>query len=413
MGNRQSTLVARANRFGKATIGLLAGLVVASTSAATPGEVPLLSNNPTQGCVDAYDPNVDYFPEKATITHARAFTLEYFKHYKVLTVLEPWPDARDSFRYVLVQCGTPAPEPISGAHVIQVPVDTIATLSSTHLPHLILLGVLDRLVALGDFKAVNSPSVRQKIDAGELVEIGRGPTVNIEIVLELAPDLVTVIGHDQPQYNTHPLLRQAGVNVAINAEYVEPTLLGRSEWLKFTAAFFNKDGLAQRRFDEVVGQYKAYAALTRNLPASQKPTVFGGYLHRDTWYVAGGNSYMAELLETAGGTYLWADDTHRGSVPLSFEAVFDRALDAQFWFISGLHWFTRADLLAASERYGAFRAFRESRVYNNNRRLNEHGGNDYWETAIVEPHILLADVIKILHPERLPDHQLRYHRHLP
>jgi iron complex transport system substrate-binding protein len=413
MGNRPSTLVTRANCFTKATIGLLVGLVAGSTGAATPGEAALLSNNPTQGCVDAYDPSVDYFPDKATITHARAFTLEYFKQYKVLTVLEPWPDARDSFRYVLVQCGTPAPEPISGAHVIQVPVDTIATLSSTHLPHLILLGALDRLVALGDFKTVNSPSVRRKIDASELVEIGRSATVNIEIVLELALDLVTVVGHDQPQYNTHPFLQQAGINVAINAEYLEPTLLGRSEWLKFTAAFFNKDGLAQRRFDEIVDRYQAYAALTRDLPAAEKPTVFGGSLHRDTWYVAGGRSYIAQLLEAAGGAYLWADDTRRGSVPLSFEAMFDRAVDARFWFLSGLHWFTRADLLAANERYDAFRAFRESRVYNNNRRLNEHGGNDYWETAIVEPHILLADVIKILHPERLPDHQLQYHRHLP
>lgn len=412
MKNRQSTRETRMNSSAKVMIGLLVALV-ASTCAATPGETAPFTRNLTQECLDAYDPNVDYFPDKATVLHAQGFTLEYFKHYKVITVLTPWPDARDSFRYVLVQCGAPVPEHVADAHIIKIPVDTVAVLSTTHLPHLVLLEALDSLVALSDFKTVNSPPVRQKIDAGELVEIGRGPTANIEVILDLAPDLVTVVGHVQSHYNAHPILQKAGVNVAINAEYVEPTLLGRSEWLKFTAAFFNKDGLAQRRFDEIVRQYEAYTALTRDLPAAKKPTVFGGSLNRDTWYVAGGKSYIAQLLEAAGGIYLWADDTHQGSVPLSFEAVFDQAMDADIWLTSGLHWFTRADLLAANERYGAFRAFRENRVYNNNRRLNEHGGNDYWETGLIEPQILLADVIKILHPERLPDHQLKYYRHLP
>jgi iron complex transport system substrate-binding protein len=221
------------------------------------------------------------------------------------------------------------------------------------------------------------------------------------------------VGHDQPQYNTHPLLRNAGVNVAINSEYVEPTLLGRSEWLKFTAAFLNRDGLAQRRFAEMTERYEAYAARVRDVPAAKKPTVFGGSLHRDVWYVPGGDSYIARLVADAGGVYRWADDRHRASIPLSFEAVFERAGDAEVWFTSDLDWFKRADLLAANERYGAFKAFRESRVYNQNARLNEHKANDYWELGIVEPDIVLADVIKILHPDRLPEHQLKYYRWLP
>jgi ABC-type Fe3+-hydroxamate transport system substrate-binding protein len=101
------------------------------------------------------------------------------------------------------------------------------------------------------------------------------------------------------------------------------------------------------------------------------------------------------------------------SIPLSFEAVFERAGDAKVWFTSGLDWFKRADVLAANERYGAFAAFRESRVYNHNARVNEHKANDYWESGIIEPDIVLADVIKILHPDRLPDHHLKYYRWLP
>jgi iron complex transport system substrate-binding protein len=129
--------------------------------------------------------------------------------------------------------------------------------------------------------------------------------------------------------------------------------------------------------------------------------------------VPGGDSYIARLVADAGGRYLWADDARQASIPLSFEAVFERAGDAEVWFTSGLDWYTRADLHAANEHYGAFRAFREGRVYNINARLNEQKANDYWEMGILEPEVLLADVIKILHPERLHEHRLKYYRWLP
>ncbi len=372
-----------------------------------------LTANLSSGCIERYDPDMDYFPEKVTLDYAKGFNVAYFKHYKVVTVTTPWPNAQESFHYVLVQCGTPAPEGFADAQIISIPIQSIAILSTTHLPHLEVLDALDRLVGISTFNNVYSLAAQRKIAAGEVVEIGRGPSINLEVILDLAPDLITAVGHDQPQYNTHPTLLNAGVHVVINSEYVEPTLLGRSEWLKFTAVFLNKDGLAQRRFAEMVDRYQGYAYQVQNVPAAQKPSVFGGYLHRDVWYVPGGNSYIAQLVADAGGVYRWADDTHQASVALSFEAVFERAGEADVWFTSGLNWLTRADLLAANERYGAFKAFRERRVYNHNARLNEHKADDYWETGIIEPDVLLADVIKILHPDRLPNHRLKYYRWLP
>lgn len=369
--------------------------------------------NLSSGCVERYDSQLDYFPEKVTLDYAKGFSVAYFKHYKVVTVTTPWPNAQENFRYVLVQCGTPIPDGFAGAQIISIPIQSIAILSTTHLPHLELLDALDRLVGISTFKNVYSAATRRKIAAGEVVEIGRGPSINLEVILDLAPDLITAVGHDQPQYNNHPMLLNAGVNVVINSEYVEQTLLGRSEWLKFTAAFLNKDGLAQRRFSEMVDRYQGYAQQVRDVPAAQKPSVFGGYLHRDVWYVPGGNSYIAQLVADAGGAYRWADDPHQASIALSFEAVFERAGAADVWFTSGLDWLTRTDLLAVNERYGAFKAFRERRVYNHNARLNENKADDYWETGIIEPDVLLADVIKILHPDRLPDHRLKYYRWLP
>ena len=363
-------------------------------------------------CPDDYDPAKDYFPHKAELQYAESFAIEYFGSYKLVTVRTPWPGAEEAVRYLLVQCGTPPPEGYEGVQRITVPVRRLATLSTTQLPHLELLGALDNLVAVSDIAMVNSPGVNRRFEAGGIAEIGYGPGVNLELVLELETGLVMTSASARSRHNAHPVLRQAGVAVAINAEYTEPSLLGRSEWLKFTAAFLNAEALAEERFAGIAARYHRYAALVRDVPAQRRPTVFGGSLWRDTWHVAGGRSYAAQLVAAAGGAYLWADDDSRGSLPLDFEAVYEKAHAADIWLTMRNEWRSLAEVQAADERYTAFAAFQSGRVYNANARLNAHGGNDYWERGLVEPHIVLADLIRILHPERLPEHQLEYYRKL-
>ena len=361
---------------------------------------------------DPYDPAKDYFPHKTNLQYAERFAIDYFANYKVVTVHTPWPGAREAFQYVLVQRGTPAPEGYDSVQRVEVPVQRLAALSTTQLPHLELLDALDALVAVSAIEMVHSPGVNQRFAAGKIAAIGHGAGINLESVLELETDVVMAVASAQSQYNAHPVLQQAGVAVAINAEYTEPSLLGRTEWLKFTAAFFNAEALAEKRFAEIVAEYQQYAALVQDVPAAQRPTVFGGSVWRDHWHVAGGKSYAAQLISAAGGAYLWADDDSEGSLPLDFEAVYEKAHAADVWLTMRNEWHSRAEVQAADERYAAFAAFQSGRVYNANARLNAHGGNDYWESGIAEPHIVLADFIKILHPDRLPDHALKFYQKL-
>lgn len=120
---------------------------------------------------------------------------------------------------------------------------------------------------------------------------------------------------------------------------------------------------------------------------------------------------MAQFLKDAGAAYLWADDESTGGMQIDFEVVLDRAANADFWLNPGRHGSIDA-LLAADERYGLFAAVEKRRVYNNDKRLNEYGGNDYWETGIANPHRVLADLIHILHPDLLPEHELVWYRRL-
>lgn len=370
-------------------------------------EVP--TANLTEGCVSEYDPEIDYFPEKVSISDSVGWTIEYFNNYKVITVLNPWRDADVQFRYVLVQCGTPPPTDVGDALVIDVPVKRIVAMSTTHLPHLDELGVLDRLVGVDSFLYINNFAVRKKIDAGELVEIGGGGQVNVEQAIDLQPDLIMTYGVGNPEYDAHPKLLEAGLKVVLNSEYMETSPLGRTEWIKFTAAFFNREARATEVYDRISSRYKEMAAKARNV--TNKPTVFTNAPFQGTWFVSGGQSYAAQLLADAGAMYLWADDTSTGSLPLSFEEVFERARDADFWLNPGM-WKSLADGKAEDERFTQFAAFQKGNVFNNNKRLNENGGNDYFESGLTNPDVVLADLIKIFHPELLPDHELYFYQKL-
>lgn len=359
------------------------------------------------GCVEAYDPAVDYFPDKASIVYAEGWTIEYSNHYKVITVLNPWQEAEETFQYVLVQCGTPAPEGFDNAQVIEVPAESIVTMSTTYLPHLAELDLLDRLVGLDNPQVVNTPTVVEMIEAGELATVGSGGEVNVERILELAPSLVMTYGTGNAEHDAHPQLLAAGVPVAINAEYMEPTPLGRAEWIKFTAAFFNQEATAEQAFAGVATEYEALAVQARTV--DERPTVLMNAPFQGTWYMAGGESYPSRFLDDAGAAYLWGNNASSSSLPLSFESVLERAADADYWLHPGTA-ATLNDLLAIDERLDSFAAAQEGRVYNNNRRVNENGGNDYWESGVTNPHLVLADLVAIFHPDLLPDHELYYYQ---
>lgn len=366
--------------------------------------------NLTDGCVENYSAGIDYFPQKAELTYAEGLEIEYFNNYKVVTVLNPWAGSEEIFQYVLVQCGTPAPDDYPDAQVIEVPAASVVALSSTVLPGLIDMDLLDSLVAVEEFDYINSPEVRELIDAGTIAEIGAAPGMDIELLLELDPDLVVTFAYGSPDYDAHPKLLEAGLPTVITAAYMETSPLGRAEWLKLMALFFNEEAAAEDIFADTAARYEELAATAAN--AEERPTVLTGINRGDAWRVSGGNSYFARFLADAGADFLWSDNDATGSVPVDFEAVYERAADADYWLPNTGTWHTLADVAAEDPRYEGFVAYENGNIYNNNGRVNEFGGNDYWETGISNPELILSDLIAIFHPDLLPDHELIFFQHV-
>ena len=360
--------------------------------------------------------SVDLFPDKARIRFARCFTIEYHGTYKRLEVFSPWSNAKETFVYILVARGhTPPRDVPRDAVTIRIPVERIAVYSTTWSAFFPMLHVETALVGLAGCDWASTPEIVSLIRQGRITEIGDGRRgmnrqINMERLTLLRPDCIMVYATGIPEYDHGPKLLEAGFKPLINASHMETTPLGRTEWIKFIAAFFNKEAEAEKVFDDIVNRYEAMAEKTRTV--SRRPTVLSGVAWRGTWYVPGGASYHARFLADAGADYLWRDDTSAGSRPVAIETVFDRAREAEFWVDTKMC-ASLTELLAVDERYGLFASFRTGKVFNNDARVTPEGGNDYWETGVARPDLELADLISIFHPKLIPDHERIWYRQLP
>lgn len=349
---------------------------------------------------------------KTEIHHARGFTIAYFKDFKRVSIINPFGGKSDTLQYILLKKGTAMPADYPRAQRIEIPVKSLAVMSSMHVGLLGFLEAENVLTGLGSLQYVYSPKVIGLIKAGKIVEVGRDQGLNDEKVVEMRPGLVMTIGNPGGKMDHYRILKEAGIPVLINSEWVERTPLARAEWVKLMAALLDKEELVNQKFTQIENEYERLSALAQK--AVTKPTVLSGLNTKDAWFLPGGNSYMARFFKDAGAYYPWQNDPAAESLPLSFEAVYPFALNADYWLNVGFDSRdTRKSIIAQDTRYADFKAVRAGRLYSYNRLVNEQGSNDFFESGSVNPHTVLADMIRIFHPELLPDHQLVYYKQLP
>jgi iron complex transport system substrate-binding protein len=354
------------------------------------------------------------------LAHAVVFALDDRGDTTIVTVRKPWQGAQADFTYILTPRNGTASDSVPGAlpawasgpntSIVPVPVRRAITMTTTNLRDLESIGALDALVGLGGSRYVCSPEIRARLGSGRIRDVGSDMNLDVEAVVSLKPDLLFTYVVGKASDGGLAKLAETGVPVAIEGSYMEESPLGRAEWIKFTAAFFGRRAAADSAFAKVDSAYRALAALART--AKRRPTVVVGAPFGGAWWMASGRTYVGRILADAGGDFLWASDTTRGSLNLDMEAVLGRASEAEFWINAG-DWKDLADAKRKDPRNALFKAWKDGRVYVNDAIRCEEGGRDFYESGAARPDWILADLIAILHPELLPDHKLRWYRRLP
>lgn len=381
-------------------------LLIVSVVLPTFAQDAIMTANFTDECVTDYDASVDYFPEKAEIEYAEGFTVEYFDNYKVVTIV-PWVGAEETRTYILVQCGTDTPEDIEADAVISVPVERVVTLSTTILPHIVSQNLLDHLVGVDTLAFTSTSEILDMSD--EIAEVGSGFSgFNLEVLLEIEPDLIMGQQFFSGDTAFEPI-SETGLAVVLNSDFADTSPLAAAEWGKYLSLFFNTEALANETFEAVETDYNELLDLA--LTAESQPTVIAATPYQGSWFMPAGDSTVAQLILDAGGDFVFSE-LDGTSVVLSLEEVLEQGGSAEYWVNLNQMWLTTDEMLADDERYAEFDAFENGNVWNNNLAQNDMGGNDYFETGFTNPNLILADLIAILHPDLLPDHEFNLYRPL-
>lgn len=349
-------------------------------------------------------------PLAREVDYAKNFTIEKYANYKLLTVSNAYRNASSVYRYALVEIGATLPDDLPrDAVVIRTPVQRVVIMETVYVGYLDALGQLDQICGAASASYINHPKVIHGVESGDIQHIQSGQKLNIERLLLLQPDLILTTNIGEGQMDVSPQLQRAGLPVVLTADYMEHHPLARTEWLKFLAAFFETEDRSNEIFNSIKAQYTGLLDKTKGI--DERPSVFCGAPYSGSWHVPGGDSFIARAIQDAGAHYLWADDPSRGSLPLDTERVFLRAAEADYW-IHPSHYRSLSELFNADPRFAKFGAAQISQVFNNTRQVSKNGGNNIWERGIVHPEEVLADLIKIFHPDLLPEHELIYYENL-
>jgi len=333
-----------------------------------------------------------------SVKYAKGFDVQLYKGYTKLIIKSPYPDAKQYQEFILV---SDRKTDFEGSNKVYVPVKKMVATSTTHIPMIEILGETNSLIGFPTTDYISSKKTVARVRNGEVKDLGNEQDFNTEVLISLQPDIMVAfsMGKSGKLYQN---IEKNGIPVVFNGDWLEDSPLGRAEWIKFFGALFNKNEEADSIFKAIEQDYLEAKKIA--LQAKIKPTIMSGVLFKDKWNLPAGESFTAQLYKDANTDYLWKTSSGQGSLILSFESVFEKAKKADYWIGSG-YYTTLEELESANMHYQEFETYKTKQIYSFSKRRSENGGVEYFEFGPLRPHIVLKDLIKVVHPELLPTYE--------
>ena len=351
---------------------------------------------------------------------------------------------------------------------VRTPVERSAVFIAPHCQLMYELGCQQAIRGVCDLNYINIPDVRKRVaSAGKasagnassgkassgnafaqnsIVDCGSSMAPDIERIIALKPEAILV----SPFENSggYGKLDKLHIPIIEAADYMESSPLGRAEWMKFYGMLFGKDKnisttAAGKASEAAVGKASEAAAgkaseatagkaSEATLPAScelradslfaqiekeylnlkaeagKLPKGLSILTERKTgnvWYVPGGQSTIGILLKDANARYIFSDDKHSGSLPMSPEQILAKGNQVDVWafkYFGGAP-LSQAQLLQEYDGYKALAAFNRGNIYQ-----VDTSTVPYFELTSFHPELLLREFIILAHGERFG--KLRFYK---
>lgn len=333
--------------------------------------------------------------------YAKGFQIDYFSGYKKVTLHNPWNNKKPYAVYYLIKNdSTTFP---TGGITLKTPITSLTVNTFSYFSFLSLLEEEDVITGVTDGFRIYHSGILQKLTTGEIADLGDPFHPNIEMTLALKPEAIISSAYAQRDNYSERLI-QAGFPIIYSLEWMENSPLARAEWIKMIAAFFDKEKQADSLFTGIEQRYLLLQEKVKDI--SSPHTVLSGDNFQGTWYIPGGKSFNATLFRDAHLDYHYKNNSEYGSIGLDIESVLTHFGKVDYWF--GCEADSYAELAEKDAKYLLLQSVKKRQVFNNHNRITPSGGNDYFESAIANPDLLLSDLVKAAYPELLPHYSFTY-----
>lgn len=340
--------------------------------------------------------------------HAKYFGIEQKEGYSIVTINETWSGNNNVSHLVLVDEGKETPSNLPAkSEVFYVPLKKVVCMSTSHLPYLALLDLREALSAVSGARYISDSIIKSMVSKGKVEDIGYEASLNYEMLIRINPDLVFTYGISGENNQYIDKIRAAGIRVVVVGDYMEEHPLGKLEYLKFFGAFFGKSQIAREMYEQIKARYNE--ASKRTFEVTDKPVVLLNAPWKDVWYIPGENNYMSHLIKDAGGVVLLSRKGDAHSYAHSIENVVSQAYKSDLWLNPNFY-SSMKELGRSNPLFSNLPVFAKGKVYNNTKRDTPGGGSDFWERGVVEPDVILNDLINILHPKLGNKKELIYYK---
>ncbi|MBD5236936.1 MAG: ABC transporter substrate-binding protein [Bacteroidales bacterium] len=359
----------------------------------------------TVGCTKHKSDITDFSNPLYTPQYASGFCIKGAdgNESSIITVTNPWQGA-DSIttQLFIARGGESAPEGFTG-QVLEGDASRIVAMSSTHIAMLDAVGEAGRVVGVSGIDYISNPVIAAKRDS--IGDVGYEGNINYELLLSLDPDLVLLYGVNGAS-SMEGKLNELGIPFMYVGDYLEESPLGKAEWMVALSEVVGK----RKEGEEVFGGIPVrYNELKKRVADTvlDAPTVMLNTPYGDSWFMPSTESYVARLVKDAGGDYIYKKNTGNASMPIDLEEAYKLTSQVDMWLNVGMA-NSLDELRRSCPKFSDTRCFRNGYVWNNNLKINAAGGNDYYESAVVNPDILLRDLVKIFHPELVEEDFVYY-----
>ncbi|MBO4557990.1 MAG: ABC transporter substrate-binding protein [Bacteroidales bacterium] len=342
-----------------------------------------------------------------SLLYANGLKIAYYKDFTKVTLRDPWDTLKTRKEYVLAPKsllnGRPGLTDTLGklGILVPTPVEKAVIYTSVHAAMAEQLGLLDKVVGVCEPEYITSSEILRRVENQTIADLGQSTSPNVEKIINLNTEVIIASPFENSGYGAAEKL---GIPIIEAADYMESHPLGRTEWIRFYGLLFGCRQKADSVFNATCSRYDTLKNVCKQLQT--RPTVILERKWGQTWAVPSAGSYVGCLHRDAGADYVFAGLTGTSSVHMSFEQVFEKGCDADFWLMKygGNRPLTYDDLKREYLPYSEFNAFKTLNIYACNTLVTT-----YYDDITLHPDQILADLIYIYHPELLPDHRLKYY----